>query len=220
MDVFEALYTTRAMRRVRPDPIPMDVQKQILDAAVRAPTGGNMQGWRFILVDDPGLKKKLEPLYQAGLDTLFSTVYSEPLAAAEKNPDAAASIELMKMARSARHLADHFSEVPLFLFACIGNRDTTGGSIFPAVWSAMLAARAHGVGSALTSLLSMYHPKELNALLGIPTAEGWSCAATVSFGYPTGRWGVAPRRPAHEVSGRNGWNGDVGFEVGEPRFEV
>ena len=77
-----------------------------------------------------------------------------------------------------------------------------------------------GVGSALTSLLSMYHPKELNALLGIPTAEGWSCAATVSFGYPTGRWGVAPRRPAHEVSGRNGWNGDVGFEVGEPLFEV
>ena len=64
MDVYEALYTTRAMRRVKPDPIPHDVQARILDAAVRAPTGGNAQEWRFLLVDDPGVKARLGPLYR------------------------------------------------------------------------------------------------------------------------------------------------------------
>ncbi len=216
MEVFEALYTTRAMRRVRPDPIPMEVQQSILDAAVRAPTGGNMQGWRFMLVDAPDLKAKLGPLYRKSLDRLFDTVYAAPIASAEKNPDASESVELMKMVRSARHLADGFEEVPLFLFGFIGNNDRTGGSIFPAVWSAMLAARSHGVGSALTSILNMFAEEETNALLGVPEDKGWSCACTVSFGYPTGRWGVAPRRPVHEVSCRNGWNEPVGFEVPEP----
>ncbi len=64
MDVYEALYTTRAMRRVRPDPIPEAVQARILDAAIRAPTGGNAQGWRFLLVDDPEIKGQLGPLYR------------------------------------------------------------------------------------------------------------------------------------------------------------
>ena len=63
MDLNEALYTTRAMRRVKPDPIPLDVQARILDAAVRAPSGGNMQGWKFLLVDDPAIKAQLGPLY-------------------------------------------------------------------------------------------------------------------------------------------------------------
>ena len=64
MDVYEALYTTRAMRRVRPDPIPADVQAKIVDAAIRAPSGGNTQNWRFMLVDDPELKAQLGPLYR------------------------------------------------------------------------------------------------------------------------------------------------------------
>jgi nitroreductase len=63
MDVWEALYTTRAMRRVRADPIPLAVQERILDAAVRAPSGGNTQDWRFLLVDDPAVKARLAPLY-------------------------------------------------------------------------------------------------------------------------------------------------------------
>ena len=65
VDVYEALYTTRAMRRVRPDPIPMDVQARILDAAVRAPSGGNAQTWRFLLVDDPEVKAQIGPIYRA-----------------------------------------------------------------------------------------------------------------------------------------------------------
>ena len=64
MNVYEALYTTRAMRRLRPDPIPYDVQARILDAAIRAPTPGNSQNWRFLLVDDPAIKARLATLYR------------------------------------------------------------------------------------------------------------------------------------------------------------
>ena len=90
MDIYEALYTTRAMRRVRPDPIPHEVQARILDAAVRAPTGGNAQGWRFMLVDDPGLKSQLGPIYRACLGKLFETIYKPRLEAAQKAPGEAA----------------------------------------------------------------------------------------------------------------------------------
>ena len=74
MDVFEALYTTRAMRRVKLDPIPEEVQKKILDAAVRAPSGGDTQGWRFILVDDEIVKGKLAPVYRACMDKVWNSV--------------------------------------------------------------------------------------------------------------------------------------------------
>ena len=83
MDVREALYTTRAMRRVKPDAIPEDVQKRILDAAIRAPSGGNSQGWRFMLVDDAGVKAKLGPLYRECLGTLFDTLYKPQLDSAQ-----------------------------------------------------------------------------------------------------------------------------------------
>ena len=87
MDVHEALYTTRAMRRVRPDPIPEDVQARILDAAVRAPSGGNTQGWRFLLVDDPEVKAKLGPLYRNGTERLWTEVYADRVAAVAADPD-------------------------------------------------------------------------------------------------------------------------------------
>jgi len=71
MDIEEALYTTRAMRRVRPDPVPLDVQAKILDAAIRAPSGGNTQNWRFLLVDDHDVIVKVGPLYRHSIDQLW-----------------------------------------------------------------------------------------------------------------------------------------------------
>jgi len=213
MDVHEALYTTRAMRRVRPDPIPIDVQKRIIDAAIRAPSGGNAQNWRFLFVDDPEVKGRLGPLYRECMDTLWSTIYKERVDAARANPELPESREFDKIFRSASHLAEHFEQYPLLLFGFAQN-DPTGGSIFPAIWSAMLAARAEGVGSALTSVL-MFRLAETKEILGVPE-EGWNFAGCVTMGYPTGRWGVAPRRPAHEVARRNSWDGDLGFEIPAP----
>ena len=82
MDIEEALYTTRAMRRVRPDPVPLDVQEKILDAAIRAPTGGNAQNWKFLLVDDPGVIGQIGPLYRHSIEQLWQTIYADRLAAA------------------------------------------------------------------------------------------------------------------------------------------
>jgi nitroreductase len=214
MNLYEALYTTRAMRRVKPDPVPLAVQQKILDAAIRAPSGGNAQTWRFLLVDDPALKARLGPIYRACLAQLWETIYKPRAEAAAKQPEAKESRSFVKMQRSASWLADHFEGYPLLMFA-FSQFDTTGGSIFPAVWSAMLAARAEGVGSALTSVF-LFRLAEMLETLGVPQGQGWNFNACVTFGYPTGKWGVAPRTPVHQVSFRNGWERPLGFEVSAP----
>ncbi len=218
MELFDALYSTRAMRRVRPEPIPLDVQARILDAAIRAPSGGNTQAWRFVLVDSPELKAEFGPLYRDSISKLWDSVYRDRLEKAAASPQAPSSVSLLKVQRSAQWLADYYEEVPLFLFAFSRN-DPSGGSIYPAVWSAQLAARADGVGSALTSVLGLFQGDEVRRLLEVPDA-GWSIAAMVSFGYPTGRWAVAPRRPVDEVAGRNRWDGELGFSVPEPLWSL
>jgi nitroreductase len=217
MDVYEALYTTRAMRRVRPDPVPKEVQARILDAAIRAPSGGNAQNWRFILVDDPAVKAQLGPLYRECIADLWDTAYRDRLERARAAPDDPASASMLRVQSSAQHLADHFEDVPLFLMAFARN-DRTGGSIFPAVWSAQLAARAEGIGSALTTVLGMFRRAETFRVLRVPEDRGWEMACCVSFGYPTGRWGIAPRRPAHEVAYRNTWGTELELAIPVPMW--
>ena len=214
MDVYEALYTTRAMRRCRPDKIPMDVQERIMDAAVRAPTGGNTQNWRFMLVDDDAVLAQLGPIYRRCMEQLWKTIYKERLEIANADPDTPDNKQMLAVQRSAQHLADHFEEYPLLLFSFV-QFDPSGGSIFPATWSAMLAARAEGVGSSLTSVF-FFELDPVLEILGVPKDEGWLFSSCVTMGYPTGVWGVAPRRPVHEVSFRNRWGTDVGFEIDQP----
>jgi len=214
MDIREALYTTRAMRRVLPDPIPDDVQARILDAAVRAPSGGNTQAWRFMLVDDPESKVALGELYSDCIDTLWGTFYKDRLDAVAAEPDSDDSKQMQRIKSSVDWAQKNFATYPLMLFAFDRN-DTSGGSIFPAVWSAMLAARADGVGSSLTSVLSLKE-SEVHSILGVPADKGWHMSCCVPMGYPTGKWGVAKRRPVHEVTYRNTWGNPVGFEIPEP----
>ena len=152
MDIREALYTTRAMRRVTPDPIPEDVQMRILDATIRAPSGGNSQQWRFMLVDDPDSRRRLGDLYRECIDTLWGTVYKDRVAAAEQNDDDE-SRQFKRIINSVTWAQENFATYPLLLFA-FERGDTSGGSIYPAIWSAMLAARAEGVGSSLTTVLA------------------------------------------------------------------
>ncbi len=215
MDLHEALYSTRAMRRVSDRPIPEAAQARILDAAVRAPSGGNSQQWRFMLVDDRELIARLGPHYRVALGALWSGPYAEALAAAAVDPEATESRQLEATRRSAQWLADHFETVPLLLFP-FSRFDPAGSSIYPAVWSAMLAARAEGIGSCLTSVLGAFARSETLELLGVPSDEGWTMAGCVTFGYPTGRWGVARRRPFTEVSYRNRWAEPIGLAVPAP----
>ena len=213
MDVSEALYTTRAMRRVKPDPIPLDVQSRILDAAIRAPSGGNDQGWRFLLVDDPQVRGQLAALYRIAYERLMDDRYASAQERIDAAPDDPEAAKLERMLRSGRWLADHFEDVPLIMFA-FQRGDVTGLSLYPAVWSAMLAARQHGVGSALTSVLSMYQGKPVSGLLGVPEGQGWKHRCAVTFGYPLGRWGLAERNPLTDVTYRNRWGTDPQLRPG------
>jgi nitroreductase len=206
MDIYEALYTTRAMRRLKPDPVPRDAQARILDAAIRAPNIG--QEWRFLLVDDPAIKAQLAPLYLQAWEKLFAQ-FGVNLAEMLKD-----ETQIGRMARSGNHLAHHFSEVPLLLIGFARTRDGIG--IYPALWSAMLAARAEGIGSTLTGVLQTFYAAEVFDILGVPKEAGWFLHGVVPMGYPTGKWRVAPRKPAHEVAARNHWQGDLGFTVPEP----
>jgi nitroreductase len=214
MDVLEALYTTRAMRRVEPTPVPERVQALILDAAVRAPSGGNQQNWRFLLVDDPDILGQLGPIYRSCIDMLWQSVYKDRLEKARANPDDPESAGFLKIYKSVEYAAEHFGEYPLLLFGFV-QHDPTGGSIFPAVWNAMLAARSEGVGSSLTSVL-MFRLGEVLELLKVPTDEGWIMACCVTFGYPKGKWAVAPRQPVQDVAYKNQWAAPLGFDVDGP----
>lgn len=214
MDIREALYTTRAMRRVTPDPIPEDVQMRILDAAIRAPSGGNNQQWRFLLVDDPDQRATLGELYRECIDLLWATIYKDKMDAVASGATDPDTVQMRKIVNSVGWAQDNFATYPLLLFA-FDRGDTSGGSIFPAVWSAMLAARAEGVGSSLTSVLA-FKGDETNAILDVPVDEGWRMTCCVPMGYPTGTWGVATRAPVQDVAYRNTWGTDVGFVIDEP----
>jgi nitroreductase len=217
MEIFEALYTTRAMRRVKSDAVPSEVQASILDAAVRAPSSGNGQNWRFVLVDDPAVRAELATLYRDAYQEAMDRGYAAAIVQAEADPSSDVNAELLRMHRSGKYLADHFEDVPLILFP-FSRRDKTGQSIFPAVWSAMLAARAHGVGSALTTVLTSFRPDQVAQLLAVPVQDGWINPCAVTFGYPLGRWGLAKRRPVHEVAFRNRWGTGLGRRIDSPMW--
>ncbi len=207
MDIYEVLYTTRAMRRLKPDPIPYEAQARILDAAIRAPHIG--EGWRFILVDDPEIKTQLAPLYRQGFEQMIGGRPEELFAEVIQT-----DTQMGKTVRSGLHLVNHFAEVPLLLMGFGRTRD--GAGVYPALWSAMLAARAEGIGSTLTGFLQSYFASEVMEILQVPKDAGWYLHGVVVMGYPTGRWGVGTRKPVHEVAARNSWEGDLGFTVPEP----
>lgn len=208
----EVLYTTRAMRRVKPDPIPLHVQQQIIDAAIRAPSGGNQQGWQFLLIDSPVVRNKLAPIYRECMALIWTQVYGKLIEEHKKTPESPDAIQFFKVQRSAQYMADHFETYPLLL---VGFSARTSGSIEPALWNAQLAARVHGVGSTLTGALAFRKEQTLE-VLGVPADSPWQMVGLVAFGYPTGRWAVAPRRAAHEVTYYNQWNEPLPYAIAQP----
>ena len=203
MDIYEAIYTTRAMRRLKPDPIPYEAQARILDAAIRAPHIG--EGWRFILVDDPQITAQLAPLYRQGMERMIGAPIETFAEMMKGDPVMARTL------KSGIHLAEHFAEVPLLLIGF--GRTSEGSGIYPALQNAMLAARAEGIGATLTGFLQSYFANEVMEMLGVPKDAGWKMHGVVTMGYPLGKWGVGARKPVHEVAARNSWEGDLGFTV-------
>ena len=151
MDLIEALYTTRAMRRVKPDPIPADAVKAMLDAAIRAPSGGNNQNWRFVTVTDPARKAPLGDLYRDAWRILQETDYKKAFERAEALGDT----QTMRIRSSSAWLAENFEQVPLWVFV-FSRSDPSGASVYPGVWNMMLAARCLGIGTCLTTIAVHY----------------------------------------------------------------
>lgn len=211
MDLTEALYTTRAMRRTKPDPLPDNAAARMVDAAIRAPSGSNMQAWRILLVEDSEQRAALGPLYRSAYATLQSKAY----AGARERAEAAGDDALLRVMRSSDWLAEHFGESPLIAMFYDRN-DPSGGSIYPAVWSFMLAGRGLGVGSVLTTILGAFQEDEVAELLDVPVEKGWKLRAAVPCGLPLGRWGLAKRKPAHEVAYSNRWGQAPEWTVEEP----
>jgi len=202
MDFFDVVTTQRAMRRLEPRPIPDAVLRQIMDAAICAPSGGNRQGWSFVIVRDGAKRARLGELYREAWGELMKVPY---YAGAAKEPRESPA---GKMLASARHLGEHLGEAPVLVLACIV-RDpgvepslTTGASIYPAVQNLMLAARAHGIGSCITTI-HRFRDAQVKELLGIPADV--ETAALIPLGYPLGKFGRPPRRPLREVAFADRW---------------
>jgi nitroreductase len=203
------------MRRVKPDPIPDDVVARIMDAVIRAPSGGNQQKWRFLLLTDPAKKLALQKLYREGLTELNATQYKAVMdLIANGDPQDPEVIQAKKTNASAEWLADNLHEVPLIVFAW--GKPNGESSIYPALWSLQLAANAEGIGSALTTLIFKKHTAQVLEILEAPEPGEWVPMAMVTMGYPTGKWAVAKRQPAHEVTFQETWGNPGPWRVDSP----
>jgi nitroreductase len=199
-DFFEVIGTQRAMRRLKPDPVPDEHIKKILWAATRAPSGGNRQGWRWLVVTDAESKKKIQEWYNEGWSKMTASGYGAGAGLPEEE-----RLSNERVMKSATYLAEHMHEVPVLIFACslTGNGDiVSGSSIYPAVQNLMLAARALGLGTALTTV-HRGRQKEIRELLGIP--ESVETAALIPVGWPKGRFGSGFRKPVEDVTYWEKW---------------
>ena len=210
-DLYEAMSTLRAVRRLRPDPIPDDVLERVLQAACWAPTGGNQQPWKVIVVTDPELKAGLKRIYKAEWDPYVVRF----LQRVEGTADEA---QWKKVAVAGDHLADHLHEAPAILmflanpaFMAITDAKLDrismvgGGSVYPAVQNAMLACVAEGLGCTLTTL-HCHREGEVKALLTIP--DSWATVGMVPIGYPMLKGhGPITRKPPSVMAARDTFDG-------------
>lgn len=189
MDARQVLYTTRAMRRVKPDPVPHDTVARIVDAGLRAPAPGAQQTWRFVVVTERATMARIGVIWRRTRNEVTKAnpnLYSSPIEAA-----------------SSQYLHDHFDDLPLAIFGygpeLIGSR-----TVIPALWTMCLAARNEGVGSTFTSLLCRVQT-DVDDVLGVPTGVGLILFGVLPMGFPRGRWGVARRQPVEEVVFMERW---------------
>ncbi len=201
-DVFTIMQTTRSMRRLKPDPVPDALVNRILQAGACAANGGNAQRWRFMVVKDPAIKKAVQVWYKRAFDEVVGPRY------ASNPPPPGISPERYKRQHAAvEYLTEHFHEAPVWIVACVDEGKATpnrwsGASIYPAVQNMLLAARALGLGSTLTTRHLLYE-KEAEQALGLP--EGVHSYAILPIGYPMGRFGPLGRRDLSEIVYQDRW---------------
>ena len=201
-DLFDIIHTTRAMRRLKPDPVPDALIRRILDAGQCAPNGSNAQRWRFLVVTDRAIKEKVQVWYKKAFDEVVGPHYQSAAP-----PPGMDRERYLRQAAAAQHLTEHFHEAPVWIVACIehGTQATnraSGAHIYPAVQNMLLAARALGLGATLTTRHLLYET-ETEAALGLP--PGVHSYAILPIGYPVGKFGPVKRGPLADIVYANRW---------------
>ena len=199
--LFEAIYTQRAIRSFKPDPVSRELVERVVEAATKAPSAGNRQPWAFVIVDDPEKKTKLAELVRARFATEYQMVLSRQKPG---DPPPMASF---------KRLVDNYEHVPVWVVVCAAlppgadasNTAAVSASVFPAIQNLLLAARGLGLGAALTGPHSDL--EKVRQLLGMP--ENVVPLANIPIGYPDKqRYGPTTRRPVSEVLHWNDWESD------------
>ena len=190
--LFATIYSARALRRFKPDPIPDDVLFQLMDAAIRAPSGQNAQDWRFVLVRDREHKRKMQEWAEIPWRRYRERFTSDPGAI-----DAMPRSQRLSL-RSVEHLVHHLAETPVIIvvLGLRGRHSTPGGSTFPAVQNLLLAARGLGLSGSVFNF-PLLREDALRDMLGIPDSNHVYCVVPV--GYPEDRHGPLSRKPIRQV---------------------
>ncbi|MEO6398677.1 MAG: nitroreductase family protein [Tepidiformaceae bacterium] len=202
-DIFEVIGTQRAMRRLKPDPVPEALIKRVLWAATRAPNGGNVQPWRFLVVTEAAKKRRLQEIYAAE----WAKYLAPESAATREEMTAEQAASKARTTAAGQYLADHLHEAPAIIIPCgfllaVNTGIASGSSIYPAIQNLMLAARALGLGTVMTTL-HRHNEGAVRELLGIP--ENAHSAAMIPIGWPMGRFGAGPRLPVEAVTYWDSW---------------
>lgn len=208
MGIFETIYNCRAMRRIKPDPVPEELLLKLIDAANQAPSGSNMQNGRWIVVRDAAQKVKLGELNRKMFEAYVSGAGGQPAALPHQPADARE-----RMVEAVRWQADHFAEIPALIIACLQingpRRDSfsagagAGGSIWPGVQNLLLAARALGLAATPTTF-AIADRKAAKAVLELPESIDPFCVIPV--GYPMGNFGPVKRQPIPEIMRWDRWS--------------
>jgi nitroreductase len=196
-DVFEIMRSTRSMRRLKPDPVPHGLLRQVLEAGTFAANGGNMQTWRFLVIRDPVVKAAAGAWYRKSWQEIVGPRYRAAAPAPGQSPD-----QFARMLTAAEYLADHIHEAPVWIVPCASGTRNTGSSIFPAVQNILLACRALGLGCTLTTL-HLNFEKEVDAALSLP--DDVHSYAILPIGYPMGKFGPVRRAPLENVVYQDRW---------------
>ena len=204
---FDLVGNVRAMRRLRPDPIPDELLFKVLNAGVQAPSGMNTQPWSFLVLRKDDDKQWFAERYKAAIESRFGG------AVAPKDGDASG---LARQLLALRYQMDHMHEFPILLIVCglrdwpfkvpraerVGLAPPNFGAVYPCVQNILLACRAVGLGAALTTMHQVFED-ELIQRFGIPSEYG--VVVTMPIGYPMGRFGSVRRTPAEEVTYFDRW---------------
>ncbi len=199
--LFEAIYTQRAIRRWKPDPVPPDLIRRVIEAATKAPSGSNQQPWRFVVVTDADKRAAISAALRTWLQSDSAT--REYFESGAKSDDPS----VRKMLSGALGLAENVAQAPVLVFPCLygarrSDRLLTGSSIYPAVQNLLLAARGLGLGTVLTTFQS-WIDETVRSELALP--EDARPVALIPLGYPDANFGPTRRKPVDEVLYWESW---------------